>query len=637
MQVSDLVNQYQTNLASGGEISGKAKTNPGVEQLVSTVSKLQKGQVFEGTVNSIKGNQVILGLSSGQNITARLDGSLSLNVGESVFFQVKSNEDSLIQIKPVSIGSMNNPTLLNALNAAGLAVTEDNLNMVNTMMKEQMPIDAKSVGDMARITASIPNADVRTIVTMTKHDLPITREMVNQFENYKMHQGQLLNEVSRLGENIGKLLSGEDVSPREAVRFQEDLLRILSGTEEEILQPAGTQAEGLGRLLGERAMVNIKDIAGGLHLVKNDQVQTQADALKAMVAEQMSGSEGLKTPSLEGDAGERTIISSNGNGMLPEAADGENGLLLSNGNILITEDVSEPNRMMISLHYDPADYPALSVGRALPPEENLKLSETLRNTTTFPMDHPEFFDENGALRPETDTTELLHAFSDYASKSLEHATQLKHLFGEKGYANLVSNLIGDSMTIAPEELKEPHKLDDLYRQIDANMTKLASAASHLTPGTENLITTAAAEIHDNLDFISQVNQMYSYIQIPLQMSGQNATGDLYVYRNKKHTKNEDDEISAFLHFDMEHLGSTDISVKMKQKNVNTKFYMADDGAFELIMNNIHILKENLDNLGYSCTIECENDAKPVDFVSDFLERGVKTSDNISRYSFDVRA
>ncbi|MCR5545694.1 MAG: flagellar hook-length control protein FliK, partial [Lachnospiraceae bacterium] len=148
MQVSDLVNQYQANLSNGGEISTKTKTK-GVEQLVSTLSKLQKGQVFEGTVNSIKGNQVVLGLSSGQNITARLDGSVSLKIGESVFFQVKSNEDNTIQIKPVSIGSMNNPTLLNALDAAGMAVTEDSINMVNTMMKEQMPIDAKSLSDMS--------------------------------------------------------------------------------------------------------------------------------------------------------------------------------------------------------------------------------------------------------------------------------------------------------------------------------------------------------------------------------------------------------------------------------------------------------------------------------------------------------
>ena len=35
-----------------------------------------------------------------------------------------------------------------------------------------------------------------------------------------------------------------------------------------------------------------------------------------------------------------------------------------------------------------------------------------------------------------------------------------------------------------------------------------------------------------------------------------------------------------------HLGSTDISVKLHNRNVDTKFYMEDDRSYELIMNNI---------------------------------------------------
>ena len=80
MQISDLMNQYQNNLAAGSEVSTKTK---GVEQLVKTVSSLTSGQIFEGTVNSIKGGQVILGLSSGQNIMAKLDKGVALTVGES--------------------------------------------------------------------------------------------------------------------------------------------------------------------------------------------------------------------------------------------------------------------------------------------------------------------------------------------------------------------------------------------------------------------------------------------------------------------------------------------------------------------------------------------------------------------------
>ena len=371
--------------------------------------------------------------------------------------------------------------------------------------------------------------------------------------------------------------------------------------------------------------------------MNDNQVTTQADALRQMVENavenegDLPASELTENASLSGNATEAGAAVKDG------AAMHADDVLMLSGEVVISEDGSQSAQMRGMLSYEPTDYPPTAVGRALSPEENRILSDVFQREGTFAEEHPDFFDANGNLRPETDTAELLKAVSDAVSKNPQSAPQMKEIFSKAGYPKLVTQMIANSMTLAPEELKEPHKLDDLYRQIDANMTKLASAASHLTGGEENAVTRAAAEIHDNLDFISQVNDLYSYIQIPLQLSGQNATGDLYVYRNKKQNKNENDELSAFLHFDMEHLGSTDISVKMKQKNVNTRFYLADDGAFELIMNNIHILKENLDHLGYNCTIECENDAREHDFVSDFLERDVKTTENISRYSFDVRA
>ena len=117
MQISDLMNSYQNMLAAGG---GKVpEGTQGVEQLVSTLAKLQVGQIVEGTVNSVKGAQVILGLSSGQNITARLDKGVTVNQGESVFFQVRKNDGKMISIRPVSIGGESgNPALENALRAA---------------------------------------------------------------------------------------------------------------------------------------------------------------------------------------------------------------------------------------------------------------------------------------------------------------------------------------------------------------------------------------------------------------------------------------------------------------------------------------------------------------------------------------
>ena len=62
MQISNLVSQYNNSVANGEPMTG-AK---GVEKLVSSLNEMSKGMIFEGTVSSVRGNQVKLALSNGQ-------------------------------------------------------------------------------------------------------------------------------------------------------------------------------------------------------------------------------------------------------------------------------------------------------------------------------------------------------------------------------------------------------------------------------------------------------------------------------------------------------------------------------------------------------------------------------------------
>ena len=47
--------------------------------------------------------------------------------------------------------------------------------------------------------------------------------------------------------------------------------------------------------------------------------------------------------------------------------------------------------------------------------------------------------------------------------------------------------------------------------------------------------------------------MYTYAQIPLKMSGQHASGELFVYTNKKALAQGEKDLTAFLHLDLVHL------------------------------------------------------------------------------------
>jgi flagellar hook-length control protein FliK len=137
--------------------------------------------------------------------------------------------------------------------------------------------------------------------------------------------------------------------------------------------------------------------------------------------------------------------------------------------------------------------------------------------------------------------------------------------------------------------------------------------------------------------MNQINEAYTYAQIPLKMSGQNASGELYVYTNKKALVEGKHDLTAFLHLDMDNLGPTDVSVRMQGSEVSTNFYLDSDAAFELVERNVPVLEERLRKKGYNCQVSVINESKHVNFVEDFLKKDMPSAGQLHRYSFDMRA
>lgn len=87
MQISDWMGQYrQTKTPEQGK-QGKITGTKGVENLASSLRSLTKGNIFEGTVSSMKNGRVTLALSSGQQISARMEGKVPLMWGNPCFFR----------------------------------------------------------------------------------------------------------------------------------------------------------------------------------------------------------------------------------------------------------------------------------------------------------------------------------------------------------------------------------------------------------------------------------------------------------------------------------------------------------------------------------------------------------------------
>ena len=577
MQISDLVGQYNQASASGAE---KLTGTKGVENLVSSLRSLTKGNIFEGTVSSMKNGRVTLALSSGQQISARIEGKVQLSLGQSMFFQVKSNDGSQIAIRPFSVeGTGANYTLLQALSAAGVPAESDYLSMVNRMMEEQMPIDRNSIQQMARMVNAHPEIDVQTLVQLNKLGITIDEQNAAQFENYLDDKQAITNEFDQLIEELPQALESESLSPQQMRNFgSEFLLALTDGLEDVPLQNDGlTSQEVPAESVAENAIE--KNITDGNSL-------------------------------------EKSALLENGE-LLQATEDGE----------AVAQETAVERSVQQSESYSatPHTLGALMDGKQLQ-NLNTMLGELLGTDAT------RYTKDSGVVEVLKDIQQVLKD-----SLPIERE-QIGKLFSSKEFVHMVKDTLQQQWTLQPQDLEADgtDKVAKLYDRMNSQLEKITEALKSI--GQENTsFAQTAADIQSNVEFMNQINQAYTYVQIPLQMSGQNASAELFVYTNKKALAEGDRELTAFLHLDLDHLGATDVSVKMKNKQVSTNFYLDDDASYELISLNIDRLEKRLQKKGYQCNVSVINEAKHVNFVENFLKKDQPSAGQLHRYSFDMRA
>ncbi len=579
MQISDMLGQYNRNIASGTEI---AQGTQGIKQVVSSLQQMSVGNVFEGNVNSMENGVVILGLPDGKTIQARLDSGVSVNVGQSMFFQVKSNNGAQIAIRPFSNGFAGNPTLLAALDAASLPANPKMLTMVNAMMEESMPIDKQSLLAMARLVAGNDTMDVNTIVQMAKLGIPITEEMAAQFENYKSDQYAVLDQLESVMKGLSQQMSKGKLSADALLALNKQIAQILAGDKTEISgeNPSGKPQES----------ANPENIAVG-------KTGENPEGAVKLTVEQGKTEEILHMVSGEKNAGENGIKDTVGE---PKKAAESQGKILISEETLNQEQVKNPAKALEG---------GTHLSEMLSAKQLNNLASRLLNIPEFSQ-NPAVFEE-GKLNPNLTSKELLSLLSE--------AFPGKDAVSKEALSQLVSS-------------REYRALLRLNRQ----MEQMEQVLKNFGQSTQNLSDTASS-IRNNIQFMNQLNQTYAYVQIPLKLSGQNAHSDLYVYRGKKKRGEEDEDLTAFLHLDLEHLGSTDVSIRMHQKKVTTNFYLSDDTSYNLIMEHLDELEERLAKKGYQVKIQVNTQEETPSFVDQILEGQPQAGGMVHRYSFDVRA
>ena len=546
--------------------------------------ELKTGSTIQGTVVSIsdttEGKIATINVGDAE-IQAKLQDGMGLREGQTLNFNVRSASSGSVSITPLYENTSIDQSTLKALTAAGIEINNDSIQMVKDMMSASLPINKDALLEMNKSLNSFPNTSVTTLVEMKSLGIPIDENNIKQFESYKNYEHQVTSTMENIIEDLPNAFS--------------ELMA--AGKDTQALDLYGSVLKLIGNEIELSEEANAKE-AGPI-----------SDSLVDADEETLENSEISKDPS-------QTV---------PKEVESQNALKTSE------ESVRQPSAALSDRFMDNlrnlgiSDKTINTYNEALKEAANLDLSEN-------PIQAAKLENAQKAL-----LKELAENFEKSDMSDLAESSAWKNVFSGKEYTRLLKDNMQSQWHLKPLEVGNKENIENLYQRLSNQARGLTNAITQ-NLGADSRLAQSANNLQNNLDFMNQLNQMFQYVQLPLQMAGQNVHGDLYVYRNKHKKMSEDGSVSAALHLDMENLGPVDVYVKLLNSKVTTNFYVADDSVIDLINDNIHILYKRLEKRGYSmeATLKLHDDMDGQDLAVDEMLSVSKTP-VISTNSFDARA
>lgn len=556
------------------------------------VKSLVPGTSIQGEIIAKNGNEVQIRIDKDTVLQARLEQDVNVEEGQNIRFQVKNNGTTLT-LSPLLTNTAQADNVYKALQMAGLPINESTVAMTDEMMKLGMSIDSRSLQNMFKDVVTHTDASATDVVFLHKMDMPLTESNLRQIQNYTELQHEVVKGMQDVTDALQGLINnstgGADVAAG-ADGVDADTLTQYQNLVKELISDTlmGMLPDGAGAA-GD---VTVGNPAGGI---------TGADLAGEVPAGGISGdalAAGISGADLAGEALTDAPMSGNAaliKGVLQDAAFSE---LLNNG--LITEE----------------------------------------EAAGFLKDASGLLTEKGITLSGNTTQEMMKALLDITAGNTQEAESLQKLFSGKVWKNLLESTVKTQWSLTPETLPKEGEVGKVYEKIVKSLHTLNETLQQ--SGAQNTaLQESITNLSENIGFMNQLNQMYTYVQLPLKMQNGEKNGELYVFTNKRSLAEKDGEVSALLHLTMEHLGLLDVYVKMNQGKVSTEFIVEKEETLLFLEKNMSILTDRLQKRGYdiSCKMKVKDEAgEPENPVERLLtEKQNGTLSVHAQYAFDVRA
>ena len=227
------INNNSINTSAGESVDGKIaqqlqQVNDN-RQLLAQIRSLLPGQTLEGQLVEQDGKSVQLLLNNNLLLNTTLESQANLTTGHNISFEVKSNKDGQLVLRPLHMNVSNEATAVKALESASVKVSEETIKMVDSLMKEGMPINKETLQSMNRDINMYPQADVNDIVLLHKLDLPVNESNIEQMHLYNNNNQWMLQNVNTMSQDIALLLEEASSEPETLSNLVKELENVFGG------------------------------------------------------------------------------------------------------------------------------------------------------------------------------------------------------------------------------------------------------------------------------------------------------------------------------------------------------------------------------------------------------------------------
>lgn len=467
----------------------------------------------------------------------------------------------------------------NVLTALKLPLTEQNLQIAQALTRQNLPVTQENMAKMTGLLKENAGLKPNEAAFLTASKLSEDTNNIDKLQSLLAGRLKLSNDISELAKLVDSPMKGSADLPADASAVNRLVQKIAAS----LAEKGELTAKGGEEIKNQAVQNNGTPAAAG-----QDQAKASANPAENGRAPDISANTRPAVGTAgQGEAGEAVVNNKTNSGETGQTAKPAQSGAEGAGKA-VNDQVSSPVKANTS-EIDTAPRPGnlsaetgdkADIARNHAQTENSGLNSTAEKLLNM-------------LKGETPSGKseltLLNAFNKELTALMnsgklpgEELAAAKQLAGEERVSAAAVKTL-ESLFVRIDETSQNIDPVRLYKEMDGALQTLKSTLQLLPQGIREAAGTIVNNLESNVNFINQLNNYSSYVQLPLSIFNQNTTGELYMLKKGSRSKKLDpSNMTVLISLDSNNIGRIDTLLSVDRRNISTNFRLENSEVFPVL-------------------------------------------------------